>query len=65
MTGVQTCALPIFESYFVVNLAAQREVNDDTSAWLRVNNLFDQAYEAAAGYPSPGFTLVGGVTRDL
>ncbi len=53
------------ESYFVVNLAAQREVNDDTSAWLRANNLFDQAYEAAAGYPSPGFMLVGGVTRDL
>jgi len=53
------------ESYFVVDLGAEHQLSADTSAWLRVNNLFDQSYEAAAGYPSPGFALVGGITRDL
>ena len=39
------------------------------SSWLepyaRVENLFDESYEEAAGFPAPGRTLVGGVALNF
>lgn len=52
-------------AYLVFNLSGQYELGSGTDAWLRVENLFDAEYEAAAGYPSPGFGIYGGITREL
>ncbi|MCD6360576.1 MAG: TonB-dependent receptor [Armatimonadetes bacterium] len=52
-------------AYFVVNLGGDYQINEDTRLWVRVENLFDYDYEAVAGYPSPGFTILSGISRDL
>lgn len=52
-------------AYLVFNLSGQYNLDRDTKAWLRVENLFDAQYEAVGGYPSPGFGIYGGVTRAL
>jgi len=53
------------DPYFVVNLGAEYALDDATGLWMNVENLFDYDYEAAGGYPSPGFTVVAGVSREL
>jgi len=55
----------IVGSYFVVDVAASRKVNDTTTLWLRINNLLDKQYEAAANYPSPGINFLAGISRQL
>lgn len=34
-------------------------------SWLRVNNVFDEDYEAVAGYPAPDLHFYGGITKPL
>ena len=48
----------------------ERHVKEEDSgdrAWsrLRVNNVFDEDYEAAAGYPAPDLRFYGGIKEPL
>ncbi len=47
-------------SYFLVNLRASYQVNAQTKLFARVDNLFNQWYEQAYGYSTPGLSVYGG-----
>jgi len=51
--------------YLVVDVAASRKLGSGTTLWLRINNLLDKEYEAAANYPSPGWNWLVGLSREL
>ena len=40
--------------YTLVNLGLSYAINDATEAYLRIENLFDEDYETAGGYNTPG-----------
>lgn len=42
------------EDYFVVNLVAEWQINDAWSLYARVENLLDEDYSPAAGFPALG-----------
>jgi len=44
------------EDFFVVRSVADWQINDDWSVYARVNNLLDESYASAAGYPALGRT---------
>jgi vitamin B12 transporter len=47
-------------SYFLVNLRASYQVNSQVKLFARVDNLFNQWYEDAYGYSTPGLSVYGG-----
>ncbi len=47
-------------SYFLVNLRASYQVNSQVKLFARVDNLFNQYYEEAYGYSTPGLSVYGG-----
>ncbi len=42
------------EAFFQSDLRLKYEVNDSVEVWLSVDNLFDDNYEEAVGFPNPG-----------
>ncbi|HTA77646.1 MAG TPA: TonB-dependent receptor, partial [bacterium] len=55
--GGNTVTLP---EYFLVNLRASYQVNSQIKLFARVDNLFNQWYEDAYGYSTPGLSVYGG-----
>lgn len=49
------------DDYFLVNLAASYDINSHVQLYGRIDNLFDENYEEAWSYATPGFSLYGGV----
>jgi vitamin B12 transporter len=49
------------DDYFLVNLAASYDINKYVQVYGRIDNLFDEKYEEAWSYATPGFSLYGGV----
>lgn len=49
------------DSYTTVDLAGSWSVRDGIEPYARVENLFDEEYEEAAGFPAPDRRLVGGL----
>ena len=49
------------DDYFLVNLAASYDINNHMQVYGRIDNLFDENYEEAWSYATPGFSLYGGV----
>jgi vitamin B12 transporter len=47
-------------SYFLLNLRASYQVNSQVKLFARVDNLFNQWYEEAYGYSTPGLSAYGG-----
>jgi vitamin B12 transporter len=47
-------------SYFLVNLRASYQVNSQVKLFARVDNLFNQWYEDAYGFSTPGLSIYGG-----
>ncbi len=47
-------------SYWLVNLRASYQVNPQVKVFARVDNLFNQWYETAYGYSTPGLSAYGG-----
>jgi vitamin B12 transporter len=48
-------------SYTTLDVAAAWQASRHLEPYARVENLFDEAYEEAAGFPAPGRTWVGGL----
>jgi vitamin B12 transporter len=46
--------------YFLVNLRASFQVDDHVKLFARVDNLFNQSYEQAYGYGTPGLSVYAG-----
>jgi vitamin B12 transporter len=53
------------DAYTVVNLMGDYRVSDRVRLHARVENLFDEDYEHARGYGTPGASAYGGLTVDL
>jgi vitamin B12 transporter len=49
------------DSYLVVNLAAEYNVNKNVNLFARIDNLLDRRYESPTGFQRPGFGVFGGV----
>jgi vitamin B12 transporter len=49
------------DDYVVVNLSGSFKVHKYVELFARIENLFDQDYEEAFGYGTPGFSVYGGV----
>ena len=49
------------EDYLVVRAYGRFALSEDLGLRLRVENAFDESYEAVNGYPSPGVAVYGGV----
>ena len=49
------------DAYFLVNLAASYDITRHVQVYGRIDNLFDEYYEEAWSYATPGFSLYGGV----
>jgi vitamin B12 transporter len=49
------------DSYFLVNLSASYKLAEHVEIFCRVDNLFDQDYELASGYATPGRSAYAGV----
>jgi vitamin B12 transporter len=47
--------------FAVVNVAANYVVNDQVTAFARIDNLFDERYQDPNGFLRPGFGIFGGV----
>jgi vitamin B12 transporter len=47
-------------SYFLVSLRASYQVNSQVRLFVRADNLFNQWYEEAYGYSTPGLSVYGG-----
>ncbi len=50
----------IVEQYALVNLAAHYEIDENLAVFGRIDNLFDEEYEEAKGYGTPGFSFYVG-----
>jgi vitamin B12 transporter len=50
----------ILPTYFLLNLRADYQVSDKVKFFARVDNLFNQWYEEAYGYSTPGLSVYGG-----
>ena len=51
--------------YAIVGANLNFDLNDKTQAYLRVENLFDEDYETAAGYNMPGRAAFFGIRADF
>ena len=49
------------DSYTLVNLAAYYDVNDRFQIYARIDNLFDEYYEEAWSYATPGLSAYTGL----
>ena len=49
------------EGYTVVNLAGNYVVNDNVTAFARIDNLFNENYQNPNGFLRPGFGIFGGL----
>lgn len=49
------------DSYAVVNVSGSFDVAKDLTVFARVENLFDEDYETAGNFSSPGFSVFGGI----
>ena len=47
--------------YTLVGFGVSHDVNETTEAYFRVENLFDEDYETAGGFNTPGRSFFGGV----
>ncbi|MEM7481443.1 MAG: TonB-dependent receptor [Acidobacteriota bacterium] len=53
------------DAYTVADLAATWKVRTWIAPYVRVDNVFDEEYDEAAGFPAPDRTLAGGVTLNF
>ena len=53
------------DSFNVVNLAVNYDLSDQFQAYVRVDNLFDEAYEEILNYGTPGRSVFGGNSREF
>jgi vitamin B12 transporter len=60
-----TFARTVNPSYTRFDVAARWKALSWLSPYARVENVGDQAYRQALGFPSPGRTLIGGLTFDF
>ena len=49
------------EPYKLVNISGNYRVNNRLSVFGRIENLFDEEYEEAGSYGTPGFSIFGGI----
>ncbi len=49
------------DSYAVVNVSGSFDAAKDLTVFARIENLFDEDYETAGNFSSPGFSLFGGI----
>ncbi|MEA3363280.1 MAG: TonB-dependent receptor, partial [Thermodesulfobacteriota bacterium] len=49
------------DDYILVNLAASHQITDNLKGFVRVDNLFDEDYEEAAGYGTAGLSGYAGI----
>ncbi len=47
--------------YTVTNLSLQHELNEKSTIWLRMDNLFDEDYVEIEGFQTAGFSAYGGL----
>ena len=52
-------------SFEVVNLSANYNFSDQFQAYVRVDNLFDEAYEEILNYGTPGRSVFGGIRANF
>ena len=52
-------------SYSLVNLRGSYAVNERFTIFARIDNLFDEDYEEAGGYGTPGMSVFGGIKVKL
>ena len=52
-------------SFHVVNLAVNYEISDQFQAYVRVDNLFDEAYEEVLYFGTPGLSMFGGIRANF
>lgn len=57
-------SLPLAD-YWLAGLAVERPLGRSLTPYGRVENLFDEAYEEAIGFPGAGRSLVAGLAIDL
>jgi vitamin B12 transporter len=48
------------ESYWLLDLTASYDINQNTSIFVRANNLLDEDYEQVFGYRTPGRSVYAG-----
>jgi vitamin B12 transporter len=53
------------KEYTLVNIGASYGVNDNVSLTARINNVFDEDYQEAAGYGTPGVSGYAGISVTL
>jgi vitamin B12 transporter len=53
------------DEYVVVNLGASFKIHKYVELFAHIENLFDEDYEEAFGYGTPGFSVYGGVTLSI
>ena len=54
-------SVDVLESYFLANIAASYDLTDHVQLYGRVDNIFDEDYEEAWGYATPGLSGYAGV----
>lgn len=50
----------VLPAYFLLNLKADYQVSEKVKLFARVDNVFNQWYETAYGYSTPGLSVYGG-----
>ena len=60
--GVWPAAVSSMPDYTVANVALTYDINDQTAAYLRVENLFDEDYQTVRNYGQPGRQVFVGLT---
>ena len=55
-------ARAVNESYTRVDLAGRWQALERLAPYLRIENVTDESYQEALGFPAPGITLIGGLT---
>jgi vitamin B12 transporter len=52
-------------SYSLVNLSSSYKMTKGLTIFARVDNLFDEDYEEAGSYGTPGFSIFGGIRMSI
>jgi len=61
-TGTDYKRIPVkLDDYTLVNLNGSFKIHKNFEVFARVENLFDEDYEEAYGYGTPGFSVYGGI----
>jgi vitamin B12 transporter len=53
------------DAYSLVNVAGSYDVTDNLALFARIENLFDEDYETAGDFNSPGFSVYGGIKAEF